>query len=415
MQTTKNEFEKFLRQLNIIREIAPFPENIYRELCEVKRFLEVNIPVKMDNGEVKIFKGYRSQYNDARGPFKGGIRFHENVNESEVKALSAWMAFKCAVVDIPLGGGKGGVIVDPKKLSGGELERLSRGYIRAISPIIGDRVDIPAPDVNTNEKIMSFMLDEYEVIRGHHEAGVITGKPLSLGGSRARSYATAQGGFYVIDSAVKKLGIKKGATVAIQGFGNAGRNAAFILEKAGYKITSVSDSKGVIFNKTGLNIAKVAEHKDAKGTVSGYSKAKDMTEEERFSEKVDIFIPAALENSVTEERAKALKNTKLIAELANGPITAEAAAVFEASGVPVLPDILTNAGGVTVSYFEQVQNAFGFYWEEKEVLAKLETVMRSAFEEIWKVSKVKKTSLRNAAYIIAVSRISEAMTARGRG
>jgi len=410
----QNEFDKFLNQLDTTRRFFDVSENIYRQLSSVKRFLEVNIPIKMDNGEVRVFKGYRSQYNDARGPFKGGIRFHQNVSEGEVKALSAWMAFKCAVVDIPLGGGKGGVMVNPKELSLGELERLSRGYIRAIASFIGDRIDVPAPDVNTDGRIMSWMLDEYETIVGHHESGVITGKPLSLGGSKARSYSTAQGGFYVIDSAAKKLGIKKGATVTIQGFGNAGRNIAFIMEKAGYKIISVSDSKGAIINKKGLNIADVAKYKDEKGVLSGYPKAKDIAPSEQFAEKVDIFIPAALENSITENDAKTLK-TKLVAELANGPVTIEADAIFAKNKVAVLPDILTNAGGVVVSYFEQVQNAYGYYWEEKEALEKLENIMRNSFAEVWKIGTEKKTTLRNAAYIIALSRISEAMIARGKG
>ncbi len=414
LTSMQNEFDKFLRQIEGTRKFLEVPENIYRQLLSVKRFLEVSIPVMMDSGEVKVFTGYRSQYNDARGPFKGGIRFHQNVNIGEVKALSAWMAFKCAVVDIPLGGGKGGIIVNPKELSSGELERLSRGYVRSVSDIIGDRVDIPAPDVNTDGRIMSWMLDEYETIRRHHEAGVITGKPLSLGGSKARSYSTAQGGFYVIDSAAKKMGIEKGATVAIQGFGNAGRNIAFIMQKAGYKIISVSDSKGVIENKEGLDIADVAKYKDEKGTLLGYPKAKDIASAEQLAEEVDIFIPAALENSVTEKDAQTLK-TKLVAELANGPVTPEADAVFEKNNVTVLPDILTNAGGVVVSYFEQVQNAYGYYWEEKEALQKLETIMRTAFEEVWKIRTEKKTTARNAAYIIALSRISEAMMARGRG
>ncbi|TRZ52926.1 Glu/Leu/Phe/Val dehydrogenase [bacterium] len=409
-----NEFEKFRKQIEATRKFADISENIYRQLSSVKRFLEVSIPVVMDNGEVKVFTGYRSQYNDARGPFKGGIRFHKNVSEGEVKALSAWMAFKCAVVDIPLGGGKGGIIVDPKELSEGELERLSRGYIRALSFAIGDRVDIPAPDVNTDGRIMSWMLDEYETIVRHHEAGVITGKPLSLGGSKSRSYSTAQGGFYVIDSAVKKLGIKKGATVAIQGFGNAGRNIASILEKAGYKIISVSDSKGAIENKKGLDISEVSAYKDTNKTLVGYPKAKDISAEEQFAEKVDIFIPAALENSITENNAKILK-TKLVVELANGPVTADADAVFLKNKVTVIPDILANAGGVVVSYFEQVQNAYGYYWEEKEALQKLETIMRRSFEEVWKKGEEKKTSLRNGAYVIALSRIAEAMISRGRG
>ncbi|MCK9351850.1 MAG: Glu/Leu/Phe/Val dehydrogenase [Candidatus Paceibacterota bacterium] len=406
-----NEFDKFLKQLDVIRGSAAISDDIFAELRSVKKFLEVNIPVRMDNGKSKIFTGYRSQYNDARGPFKGGIRFHENVNAGEVKALSAWMAFKCAVVNIPLGGGKGGVIVDPKKLSLGELERLSRGYIRAIAPIIGDRIDIPAPDVNTDERVMGWMLDEYESIRGRHEPGVITGKPLSLGGSQARSYSTAQGGYFVIDSVIKKLGLKKGATVAVQGFGNAGRNIAFIMETAGYKIVSVSDSKGAILDRRGLDVIDVAKYKDEHHTLEGYPKAKYLTEESRFLEKVDIFIPAALENSVTAENAKVL-NAKIIMELANGPVTPEADAIFAEKGIPVIPDILANAGGVVVSYFEQVQNAYGYYWEEKEVLQKLESVMRQAFDDVWKTSQEKKISLRCAAYVVAALRIAQAMKAR---
>ncbi len=404
---TSDEFDKFLAQLAKTREFVKIEDNIYRQLESVQRFLEVNIPVKMDNGEVKVFRGFRSQYNNARGPFKGGIRFHQNVNEGEVKALSAWMAFKTAVVGIPLGGGKGGVIVNPKELSAGELERLARGYIRAIAPIIGDRVDVPAPDVNTDPRIMGWMLDEYEQVRGHHEAGVITGKPISIGGSKARGYSTAQGGVYILDEAVKKLGLPKNATVSIQGFGNAGMNAAKILHGKGFKVISVSDSRGVAVNSAGLDIDEVIAHKEKTGSLAGYSKAGNDSPED-----ADIFIPAALENSVTGEYAEKIR-AKLVIELANGPLAKEAEEVFAKKGTIIAPDILTNAGGVVVSYFEQVQNAYGYYWEEAEVLGKLEKIMRRSFDEVWKVSEEKKTTLRNAAYIIAVSRIAEAMRARG--
>jgi glutamate dehydrogenase len=410
----KNEFDKFLAQLEKTREFVNIEENIYRQLQSVQKFLEVSVPVKMDNGEVRVFRGYRSQYNNARGPFKGGIRFHQNVNEGEVKALSAWMAFKTAVVDIPLGGGKGGVIVNPKELSAGELERLARGYIRAISPLIGDRVDVPAPDVNTTPEIMGWMLDEYEHIRGHHEGGVITGKPLSIGGSKARGYSTAQGGYYILDEAVKKLRLSKDATVSIQGFGNAGRNIAKILQDKGYKIISVSDSSATIVNAIGIDIDEAGRYKDKTGALLGYVGAEVMRKTDCHAQDADIFVPAALENSITGNDAKDLK-AKLVIELANGPLTPEAEQVLNERGVTVVPDILTNAGGVVVSYFEQVQNAYGYYWEEAEVLEKLEKIMRRSFGEVWKLAEEKKTTLRNAAYAIAVSRIAEAMKDRGRG
>lgn len=410
---TSDEFDKFLAQLEKTREFVKIEENIYRQLQSVQRFLEVGISVKMDNGEMRVFRGFRSQYNDARGPFKGGIRFHQNVNEGEVKALSAWMAFKTAVVGIPLGGGKGGVIVNPKELSVGELERLSRGYIRAISPIIGDSVDVPAPDVNTDPRIMGWMLDEYEQVRGHHEAGVITGKPLSIGGSKARGYSTAQGGYYILDEAVKKLGLPKGATVSIQGFGNAGRNVAKILQDKGYKIISVSDSSATIVNAMGLDIEEAGKYKDQTGALLGYVGAETMRKTDCLAEDADIFIPAALENSIAGNDAKKLK-AKLVVELANGPLTAEAEEVLNEKGAIVVPDILTNAGGVVVSYFEQVQNAYGYYWEEAEVLGKLEKIMRHSFDEVWRAAEDKNTTLRNAAYSIAVSRIAAAMKDRGR-
>jgi glutamate dehydrogenase len=409
----KNEFDKFLAQLEKTREFVVIEENIYQQLRSAQRFLEVNIPVKMDTGEIRVFCGFRSQYNDARGPFKGGIRFHQNVNEGEVKALSAWMAFKTAVVDIPLGGGKGGVVVNPKELSLVELERLARGYILAISPIIGDRVDIPAPDVNTDPKIMGWMLDEYEKIRGHHEPGVITGKPLSLGGSKARGYSTAQGGFYVLDEAVKKMGLPQDATVSIQGFGNAGRNIAKILEEKGYKIISVSDSRGETINCGGLDIERAGKYKDGGGNLSEYDMEKKHETSLCKTEDADIFIPAALENSITGEYAKKMK-AKLVVELANGPLSSEAEEILNDKGVAVVPDILANSGGVAVSYFEQVQNAYGYYWEEEEVLQKLEKIMRRSFGEVWMIAEEKKTTLRNAAYILAVSRISEAMKSRGK-
>lgn len=387
-------------------------ENIFNQLQEPQKFLEVSIPVKMDSGEIKVFKGFRSQFNDARGPFKGGIRFHPDVNEVEVKALSFWMTWKTAVVNIPLGGGKGGVIVDPKLLSNREMELLSRGYIRAIYKFIGSETDIPAPDVYTNPRIMGWMMDEYEKIQCRHIPGMITGKPLSIGGSAVRAYSTAQGGAYVLDEAVKKIGLREGCTVAIQGFGNAGAHMAKILHKMGYKIIAISDSRGTVVNCMGLDPAGVEKHKEKTGSVANYAGAEKISGAHCFEQEVDILIPAALENSITKENAPTIKS-KLIVELANGPITPEADEILNKKGILVVPDILANAGGVTVSYFEQVQNTYGYYWSEKEVLEKLEEVMRRSFEEIWEKKEQYQVDLRTAAYILAVSRVAEAMNDRG--
>lgn len=408
MLEAPDEFEKFAARLEKIREFVDIPEGVWSEILSVKRFVEVAIPVKMDNGATKIFRGFRSQYNNARGPFKGGIRYHERVNEPEIKALSALMALKTAVAGLPLGGGKGGVIVNPKELSVPELERLSRGYVRALHPLLGAEIDVAAPDVNTDGKVMAWMLDEFEKIKGCKEPGMITGKPLSLGGSKAREYSTAQGAMYVIDEAVKRIGIPTDATVAIQGFGNAGRNVAKMLHKKGYKIISVSDSSGTIINCRGLDITDVEKYKDATKKLAGYPGAGVAEENMCVAQDALIFIPAALENSVTGEDAVKIK-ARLVAELANSPLTKEAEEILNKREISVIPDILTNTGGVVVSYFEQVQNANGNYWEEEEVLEKLEKVMRKAFEEVWDIKEKKKTTLRNAALILAVSRIGEAI------
>lgn len=402
-------FSNYLSQLEKTKKILNLDENLYEQLKSPVRMLEVNMPIRMDDGRVKMFQGFRSQFNDARGPFKGGIRFHPQVSYEEVKALSAWMTLKTAVVNIPLGGGKGGVVVDPKTLSARELEALSRGYIRAIAEIIGPDLDIPAPDVNTDARIMGWMLDEYEKFVGRHLPGVITGKPLEVGGSKARAYSTAQGGFYVLESAMKKA---EGIRVSIQGFGNAGKNIAQILFEAGYIISLVSDSKGAVYNQDGLNIEELIEHKERTGSVINYSGARTISQEVFFSQEVDILIPAALENSITHKNASNIK-AKLILELANGPVTPEADVVLAQKGIEVIPDILANAGGVAVSYFEQVQNAYGYYWKEQEVLEKLKMLMQEAFEEVWKQKEKYKTDLRTAAYIVAVSRVAEAMRNRG--
>ena len=399
-----------LKQLEKVKNLIKLDENIYAQLQSPQKFLEVSIPVKMDNGNIRVFKGYRSQYNNARGPYKGGIRFHPGVNEAEVRALSMWMALKTAVVGIPLGGGKGGVIVNPKELSVTELERLSRGYIQGIYKLIGPHVDVPAPDVYTDPKIMGWMVDEYEKLTGAGNLGVITGKPLSIGGSKARGYSTAQGGFYVLQHAVKRLDLKN-FTVAIQGFGNAGATMAKILDENGYKVVAASDSKGGVYNAEGLNIKKLLEHKEKTGSVIDFVDSQNIGEE-ILNQDAAILVLAALENSVTAENAERIKS-QLIIELANGPVTQEGDEILARKGIVVVPDILANAGGVAVSYFEQVQNAYNFYWEEKDVLEKLEKIMSDSFAEVWAKKEKYQTDMRTGAYALAVERISQAMVDRG--
>lgn len=406
-------FSNAIKQLSEVNELINLDENILAQLQSPQRFLEVSIPVKMDNGKIKVFIGYRSQFNNSRGPFKGGIRFHQDVSVSEVKALSAWMTWKTAVVDIPLGGGKGGIIVNPKKLSEAELERLSRGYILAIYRIIGPNLDIPAPDVNTDPRIMGWMLDEYEKLLGKSSLGVITGKPISIGGSEARSYSTAQGAFYVIKEACKKIGIKKRATVAIEGFGNAGAHLASILQKNGYKIIAISDSKGMLANVMGLDIESVREHKQKTGSVINYKGGEKVKIASCIAQEVDILIPSALENSITAINVNEIK-AKLIVEVANGPITPEADKILLKKNIFVIPDILANAGGVVVSYLEQVQNAYGYYWKENDVLAKLEEIMKKSFNDVWKEKIRYNTNMRKGAYVLALQRIEQAMKDRGR-
>lgn len=413
MTNRHDAFANVLEQLEKVQKMVKIDENILARLKSPQRLLTVSIPVKMDNGKTEVFTGYRSQFNDARGPFKGGIRFHQDVNESEVKALSAWMTWKCAVVDIPLGGGKGGVIVDPKKLSLRELEQLSRGYISAISGIVGPDIDVPAPDVYTDPKIMGWMMDEYEKIVGHHAPGVITGKPLAIGGSAGRGYSTAQGAFYALDAAAKKMGLPHDATVAIEGFGNAGSNLALILHKAGYRVVAASDSRGTVAHSAGLAVADLIAHKGRTGAVSGFTGAEDMGAEACIAQSVDIFVPSALENSVTAENADRIK-AKLIVEVANGPVTPEADDILAGKGIMVVPDILANAGGVAVSYLEQVQNAYNYYWSEEEIIGKLERIMQVAFEQVWEKKTAHGTTLRMGAYALALERVSEAMEARGR-
>lgn len=405
-------FGNYLKQLNKVQAILNLDKALYQKLQKPDRVLKANLKVKMDNKKTKVFKAFRSQFNNALGPYKGGIRFHPGVSESEVKALSAWMTFKCSVSGIPLGGGKGGVIVDSHEMSEGEVERLSRAYTQAFWKNLGPTKDVPAPDVYTNPQIMSYMLDEYERLVGEHAPGMITGKPLCLGGSKGRSYSTAKGAYFVLKNLEKEALIKKSGQVAIEGFGNAGGQLAEMLFADGYKVVAVSDSKGAILNTEGLDIIKLSKHKKETGSVVNFPKAKNISSAELFTVPADILVPAALENSIDGEVAKKIK-AKAIIEVANGPVTPEADEILEKAGVIVVPDILANAGGVVVSYFEQVQNAMNYYWEEGEVMEKLEKIMNSATKNVVSAQKEYKVSLRTSAYLVAVKRVVEAIKARG--
>jgi glutamate dehydrogenase len=367
----------------------------------------------MDSGKVKVFVGYRSQHNDAIGPAKGGLRFAPGVNVDEVRALSMWMTFKCATLGLPFGGGKGGVICDPKRLSSRELEALSRGYIQAVSQIVGPEKDIPAPDVYTNPQIMAWMVDEFSRIRERNAFGLMTGKPLIIGGSAGRGTATGRGCVIVATEAARKLGIDiKKATVVVQGFGNAGSVAAQLISEMGATVVACNDSTAGVYNPKGLDVKAVIAHKGKTGSVKGFPGTTPVTNEELMQLECDILIPAALENQITEKVASGVK-AKIISEAANGPTTPEADAILDKKGVLVLPDVLASAGGVTVSYFEWVQNLMNYYWSEKEVNEKLGDMMTRAFEAVYKMHLDKKVSMRRAAFMVAVARVAEAMKVRG--
>jgi len=409
-----NPFEIAQRQLDEAAEVLKLEPGIHALLREPLRELHVTLPVRMDDGSVKVFKGFRVQYNDARGPTKGGIRFHPAETIDTVRALAAWMTWKTAVVDIPLGGGKGGIICNPKEMSPAELERLSRAYIRQVGRIIGEEVDVPAPDVYTNPQIMAWMMDEYSFMRGYNVPGVITGKPIPLGGSAGRGDATARGGMFCIREAGKVLGIKlKGATAAIQGYGNAGQFAHLLGEELlGLKVVAVSDSRGGILNPDGLEAKAVMEHKNTTGAVKGFPGAREIANEELLELDVTVLIPAALENQIGDWNAANIK-VKILAELANGPTTPEADEILYKNGVYVIPDFLCNAGGVTVSYFEQVQNAYDYYWDEKTVHERLDQKMTAAFHAVHEMAQKHKVHNRLAAYLVAVNRVAEAVRLRG--
>ena len=409
-----NPFRIAQEQLDEAAEHLKLDPATHAMLREPMRELHVLIPVRMDDGRVEVFQGFRVQYNDARGPTKGGIRFHPEETIDTVKALAAWMTWKTAVVDIPYGGGKGGVICNPKEMSEGELERLSRGYIRALGEFIGPEKDIPAPDVYTNPQIMAWMMDEFSKLRGYNTPGVITGKPLPLGGSLGRGDATARGGIFTVREAAKHLGLDlKGAPVAVQGYGNAGYYAAKLSkEYFGAKIVAVSDSRGGIYSEAGLDPEAVLKHKQEGGSVVGFPGAEQISNEELLELDVTLLWPAALENVITEENAPRIK-AKIIAEAANGPTTPEADRILHEKGAFVIPDFLCNAGGVTVSYFEWVQNINGYYWSEEEVYERLDAKMTKAFHDVLEMHKERKVHMRLAAYLVAVQRVAEAMRLRG--
>ena len=409
-----NPFEIAQRQLDEAADVLGLDPGMHAFLREPMRELHVTLPVRMDDGSVGVFKGFRVQYNDARGPTKGGLRFHPDETIDTVRALAAWMTWKTAVVDIPLGGGKGGVICNPKEMSQAELERLSRAYVRQVGSVLGPKRDVPAPDVYTNPQIMAWMMDEFSVMQGHGEPGVITGKPLALGGSAGRMDATARGGMYCLREAAKVLGMDlKGATAAIQGYGNAGYYAQVLGEELlGLNVVCVSDSKGAILCEDGLECEEVKAQKDETGTCVGLPDAEIISNEELLELDVDVLIPAALENVITAENADRVK-AKIVVELANGPTTPEADEILHKNGVYVIPDFLANAGGVVVSYFEGVQNAYNFYWELEEVHDKLDKKMTAAFKAVHQTAQAKEVHNRLAAYLVSVARVAGAVTLRG--
>jgi glutamate dehydrogenase (NAD(P)+) len=413
MAENKNPYQIALQQLDEVAKIMNLDPGIHEILKYPKRELTVSMPVKMDDGSLKVFVGYRVQHNVNRGPAKGGIRYHPDVTLDEVRALAMWMTWKCAVVNIPYGGAKGGIICNPKEMSAGEIERLTRRYTSEISIIIGPEKDIPAPDVYTNPQVMAWIMDTYSMDKGYYIPGVVTGKPLSVGGSLGRNEATARGCLFTTIEATKQLGLDiKSVKIAVQGYGNAGYIYAKLAHQLGAKIIAVSDSKGGIYVEEGLNPDEVLKHKQETGSVVGYKNSSPLTNEELLELPCDILIPAALENQITIENARRIK-AKIIAEAANGPTTPEADKVLHEQGVFLIPDILANAGGVTVSYFEWVQDIQGYFWEEAEINKKLKEIMVRSFYDVLEIAKEKKVNMRTAAYILAVSRVGEATLTRG--
>jgi glutamate dehydrogenase/leucine dehydrogenase len=408
-----NLYDQALHQLDEAAEIMKFDPTLHKIFRKPKKVLEVAVPVKMDTGEYEVFTGYRVHHNFNRGPTKGGIRYHPDVTVDEVKALAMWMTWKCAIVNISYGGAKGGVICNPKQMSDGELERLTRRFTFEIFSMIGPEKDIPAPDVYTNPQIMAWIMDTYSIVKGHSVLGVVTGKPVSIGGSLGRNEATGRGTAITALEACKHLGIKPDRSrLAVQGFGNAGSVAARLLAEAGFKVIAVSDSRGGIFNDKGLDVGKLIKLKQQKGSVVDYRDGDKITNEQLLELDVELLVPAALENVITDENAANIR-AKVIAEAANGPTTPKADKILEEKGVFIVPDILANAGGVVVSYFEWVQGLQSFFWDEDDVNKRLKKIMINSFKSVFGVHDSRKIGMRTAALILAIERVAEATNTRG--
>lgn len=401
----QNPFENALFQIRKANEVKKFPESFIDTIMHPDRQVRISIPVIMDDGSQKIFEGYRVEHNNKRGPYKGGIRFHQDADMHEVNALALWMTLKCAVANIPMGGGKGGVTVDPKKLSKTELEKLSRGWARLMAPLLGPEKDVPAPDVNTNGEIMSWMLDEYEKLTGEMSGATFTGKPLSNRGSEGREEATSMGGLYVFNALKESLNLEGQLNVVVQGFGNVGGNAALLFEADGHKIVALSDSRGAILNEDGLDVKAVMEYKKENGSVVGFPGSKEISQVELLTLPCHVLIPSALENQITIDNAKEIQ-ARLVLELANGPTTPEADDILFGKGIYVVPDILANSGGVTVSTFEWEQNLKKEKWTKEEVFEKLKEKMDKEAMNVLDYSRSNNTDLRRSAFILAMERLS---------
>ncbi|MFN2528747.1 MAG: Glu/Leu/Phe/Val dehydrogenase, partial [Candidatus Baltobacteraceae bacterium] len=413
VQSAENVWTMAQSQLDEVAKLIGLNDSVHKYIRYPKRILEVSVPVRMDNGVFNMFTGYRVQHNMSRGPGKGGIRFHPAVTLDEVKALAMWMTWKCALVNIPFGGAKGGVICDPKSMSMQELENLTRRFTTEISIIIGPEKDIPAPDVYTTPQIMAWIMDTFSMQHGYSISGVVTGKPISIGGSLGRDKATARGCLYVIDDAMQALGIPvQGARVAIQGFGNAGLHAATLMRDRGYTVVAVSDSRGGLMNAKGLDVDAVIKHKEATGGVSGFPRGDAINNKDVLECDCEVLIPAALEKVITKDNAAKIK-ARIVAEAANGPTLPEADDILHDRGIMVLPDILANAGGVTVSYFEWVQDLQANFWEEDEINQRLKKIMTRAFRETYEQAQNRKVNMRKGAYAVAVGRVAEATILRG--
>ena len=413
MSSQKSAWAVAQQQFDLAAKRLGLDAGIAAVLREPRRQLTVHFPVRMDDGSTRVFEGHRVQHNLGRGPAKGGIRFHQDVNIDEVKALAMWMSWKCAVLDLPYGGGKGGVTVDPKRLSMGELERLTRRFTAEIAIFIGPESDVPAPDVNTNSQTMAWMMDTYSMLVGYTVPGVVTGKPIELGGSQGRNDATARGVVFCVREAAAKIDLDlKGATVVVQGYGNVGSAVVRLIGELGLKVIAISDVGGGIYDPAGLDLAAVDAHNKKTGSVAGLPGAKSVSNEELLEIPCDVLVPAALENQITGENAGRIK-ARIVAEAANGPTTPEADEILEANGTMVIPDILCNAGGVTVSYFEWVQDLNRDFWEEDEVNVRLEKKMVRAFHEVYDMAQKEKSHLRTGAYLLSVQRVADAMTVRG--